>query len=57
MFAFRLESEHFVWYSERESNPHGRCWPQDFKSGVSTYSTIRATLLCIIASAKVSILF
>ncbi len=30
-------------YSERESNPHGHCWPQDFKSGVSTYSTIRAT--------------
>ena len=30
-------------YSERESNPYGHCWPQDFKSGVSTYSTIRAT--------------
>ena len=29
-------------YSERESNPHGHCWPQDFKSGVSTDSTIRA---------------
>ena len=29
-------------YSERGSNPHGRCWPQDFKSGVSTCSTIRA---------------
>ena len=32
-------------YSERESNPHGHYWPQDFKSGVSTYSTIRA-LFC-----------
>ena len=31
-------------YSERESNPHGHCWPQDFKSGVSTYSTIRAAV-------------
>ena len=31
-------------YSERESNPHDHCWSQDFKSGVSTYSTIRATL-------------
>ena len=30
-------------YSERESNPHDHCWSQDFKSGVSTYSTIRAT--------------
>ncbi len=29
-------------YSERESNPHGPQGPQDFKSGVSTYSTIRA---------------
>ena len=30
-------------YSERESNPHDHCWSQDFKSGVSTYSTIRAS--------------
>ncbi len=29
-------------YPERESNPHGPYGPQDFKSGVSTYSTIRA---------------
>ena len=29
-------------YSERESNPHGHRCPQDFKSCVSTYSTIRA---------------
>ena len=29
-------------YSKPESNRHGHCWPQDFKSGVSTYSTIRA---------------
>ncbi len=33
-----------VWYSERESNPHGPYGPQDFKSGVSTYSTIRARI-------------
>ena len=31
-------------YSERESNPHDHCWSQDFKSGVSTYSTIRAAV-------------
>lgn len=29
-------------YSERGSNPHDPCRSQDFKSGVSTYSTIRA---------------
>ena len=29
-------------YPERESNPHDHCCSQDFKSGVSTYSTIRA---------------
>ena len=27
----------------RESNSHDHFWSQDFKSGVSTYSTIRAT--------------
>ena len=30
-------------YSEPGSNRHGHYCPQDFKSGVSTYSTIRAT--------------
>ena len=40
-------------YSERESNPHDHCWSQDFKSGVSTYSTIRATAFRRKASAKV----
>ena len=40
-----MKSELFSKYSERESNPHGHYWPQDFKSGVSTYSTIRA-LFC-----------
>ncbi len=29
-------------YPERESNPHGHRCPRDFKSRVSTYSTIRA---------------
>ena len=32
-----------LWYSERESNPHGHYWPLDFKSNVSTYSTTRAS--------------
>jgi hypothetical protein len=27
---------------ERDSNPHGRCWPQDFKSCVSTDFTTQA---------------
>ena len=40
-----INSELCFKYSERESNPHGHYWPQDFKSGVSTYSTIRA-LIC-----------
>ena len=26
----------------RESNPYGHCWPRDFKSRVSTYSTTKA---------------
>ncbi len=30
------------WYPEPGSNRHGHCCPQDFKSGVSTDSTIRA---------------
>ena len=30
-------------YPEPGSNRHGHCWPQDFKSGVSTYFSIRAT--------------
>ena len=36
--------------SERESNPYGHFCPQDFKSGVSTYSTIRA---CLKTCAKI----
>lgn len=32
----------FYWYPEPGSNRHGHYWPQDFKSGVSTDSTIRA---------------
>lgn len=28
---------------ERDSNPHGHFWPRDFKSLVSTNSTIWAT--------------
>ena len=33
----------FLLYSEPGSNRYGHYCPQDFKSGVSTYSTIRAT--------------
>ena len=33
----------FHLYSERDLNPHGHCCPLDFKSNVSTNSTIRAT--------------
>ena len=29
---------------ERDSNPHSHFWPRDFKSLVSTNSTIAATL-------------
>ncbi len=32
-------------YPKPESNRHGHCCPQDFKSCVSTYSTIRAIYL------------
>ena len=31
----------------RELNPHGHCWPQDFKSCVSTSSTTRAGWILI----------
>lgn len=34
----------FLQYPEPGSNRHGHYWPQDFKSGVSTYSTIRAAV-------------
>ena len=41
----KKEKPQFLFpYSKPESNRHGHCCPQDFKSGVSTYSTIRATL-------------
>ena len=32
------------WYSKRDLNPHSHHWPKDFKSFVSTDSTIRAAL-------------
>jgi hypothetical protein len=34
-----------VLYPERELNPHNHYWSQDFKSCVSTNSTIRAKIL------------
>ena len=40
--ALPLCYNRFSLYLERELNPHGHCWPQDFKSGVSTNSTIQA---------------
>ena len=43
----------FYWYPEPGSNRHGHCWPQDFKSGVSTDSTIRAQPSAGKTSAKV----
>ena len=33
---------------ERDSNPHSHYWPRDFKSLVSTNSTIAATLFLFI---------
>ena len=36
-------TRHYL-YSKRDLNPHSHCWPRDFKSLVSTDSTIRATL-------------
>ena len=33
-----------LWYSKRDLNPHSHHWPKDFKSFVSTDSTIRAAL-------------
>ena len=42
-------------YSEPGSNRHGHYWPQDFKSGVSTDSTIRAAAFRSKGRAKVRI--
>ena len=41
-------------YSKPGSNRHGHYWPQDFKSGVSTYSTIRATAFLSVRRGKSS---
>ena len=38
------------WCRERDSNPHGHHWPRDFKSLVSTNSTIAASLSKIIGA-------
>ena len=46
----------FCWYPEPGSNRHGHCWPQDFKSGVSTDSTIRAQPSAGRTSAKYEII-
>ncbi len=37
--------EYLGWYPERDLNPHDRNWPREFKSLVSTDSTIWATAL------------
>ena len=42
---------------ERDSNPHGHFWPRDFKSLVSTNSTIAAGGLTIKRSALPTELF
>ena len=44
-------------YSEPGSNRHGHYWPQDFKSGVSTYSTIRAAAFTRKAGQKYELIF
>lgn len=44
----------FLWYPEPGSNRHDHFWSQDFKSGVSTYSTIRATAFQSKSTAKVA---
>ena len=41
---------------ERDSNPHSHHWPRDFKSLVSTNSTIAAwqkCMICVFSSAKI----
>ena len=41
---------------ERDSNPHSHHWPRDFKSLVSTNSTIAASpkdTLCAFSTAKI----
>ncbi len=35
-------STFIFWYRERDLNPHSHHWPKDFKSFVSTDSTIAA---------------
>lgn len=39
-------------YPEWDLNPHGHHWPLDFKSSVSTNSTIRAVCACVYPSKK-----
>ena len=38
------DCKRFLLYSKRDLNPHSHHWPKDFKSFVSTDSTIRAAL-------------
>ncbi len=38
--------KHFFLYRERDLNPHSHHWPKDFKSFVSTDSTIAAQNRC-----------
>ena len=40
----KVVSDYFLLYSKRDLNPHSHYWPRDFKSLVSTDSTIRANL-------------
>ena len=50
-------TERSFQYSKPGSNRHGHCCPQDFKSGVSTYSTIRAAVVLDIDGCKCINLF
>ena len=44
-FMLGIAILNFVFqYRERDLNPHSHHWPKDFKSFVSTDSTIRAAL-------------
>ena len=41
---------------ERDSNPHSHYWPRDFKSLVSTNSTIAANIAHSMRSAKLMLI-
>ena len=44
------------WCRERDSNPHNHYWSRDFKSLVSTNSTIAASQQFLKSSAKIRLI-